>query len=156
MARYKYTEAEAGQGMFLTVNLSKQLLPGTFEYTLDKLVDHEIDMSSFAGNYHNDTTGRLAINPAVLLKLVLYGYSKGMLSSRKLENLSKTNIIAKALCDDTEMDHSTIADFVSSNSENIKKVFAEILLVCQELKLIHGEMFAIDGCRLPSNASKEW
>ena len=156
MARYKHTEAEAGQGMFLTVNLSEQLLPGTFEFTLDKLVDTEIDMSGFAAHYHNDTTGRLAINPAVLLKLVLYGYSKGILSSRKLEDLSKTNIIAKALTDDSEMDHSTIADFVSSNSENIKKVFAEILLVCQELGLIRGEMFAVDGCRLSSNASKEW
>jgi hexokinase len=38
MARYKHTEAEGGQGMFLTVNLKEQLLPGTFEYMLNDLV----------------------------------------------------------------------------------------------------------------------
>jgi hypothetical protein len=42
------------------------------------------------------------------------------------------------------------------NGEEIKKIFTEVLYFCNELKLIGGEMFAIDGCKLPSNASKEW
>jgi hypothetical protein len=62
----------------------------------------------------------------------------------------------KALAEDSEPDHATIAEFVSSNSEAVKKLFMQIVLKCQELKLITGEMFAIDGCKLPSNAAKEW
>jgi hypothetical protein len=53
-------------------------------------------------------------------------------------------------------DHTTIAKFIVRNSERIKGLFAEVLLYCNELGLIGGDMFAVDGCRLPSNASKEW
>jgi hypothetical protein len=38
----------------------------------------------------------------------------------------------------------------------VKKIFTEVLYFCNELKLIDGKMFAVDGCKLPSNASKEW
>jgi hypothetical protein len=41
-------------------------------------------------------------------------------------------------------------------SQEIEKVFTEVLLVCDELTLIGGKMFGQDGCKLPSNASKEW
>ena len=142
--------------MFLTVNLKEQLLPGTFEHTLNELIDKEIDVSEFDSAYKNDTTGRPGIDPRTLLKLVLYGYSRGKQSSRKIEHLSKNNIIAKALSADIEVDHATIAGFVSGNSEKLKKVFTCVLMICDELHLIGGEKFAIDGCRLPSNAAKEW
>ena len=63
MAKYKTSEAARGQGMFLTVNLKEQLLPGTFEHTLNKLIDKEIDVSEFDSTYKNDTTGRPGIDP---------------------------------------------------------------------------------------------
>jgi hypothetical protein len=65
------------------------------------------------------------------------------------------NIIVKALAENCEPDHSTIALFISSNSEEVRDLFTQVLFKCSELKLITGEMFAIDGCKLPSNASKE-
>ena len=112
-------------------------------------------LSEFDSAYKNDTTGRPGIDPRTLLKLVLYGYSRGKQSSRKIEQLSKNNIIAKALTADIEADHTTIADFVSGNSEKLKKVFTCVLIVCDELRLIGGEKFAIDRRRLSSNAAKE-
>jgi transposase len=122
---------------------------------LNELIDKEIDTSEFDNEYKNDKTGRPGIDPRTLLKLVLYGYSRGKQSSRKIEKLSKNNIIAKALTGDIEADHSTIAYFVSGNSEKLKKVFTRVLLVCGELDLLGGEQFAIDGHRLPSNAASE-
>ena len=80
MARYKHTDAEAGQGMFLPVNLKEQLLPGSFEYMLDRLIGGKIDASAFDTNYKNDETGAAAIPPAALIKLIIYGYSKGRMS----------------------------------------------------------------------------
>jgi transposase len=153
MARFKYTDNS--QGLFLTVNLEEQLLPGTFEWTLDYLIDR-LDLSLFEQNYRNDEKGANAYHPGVLLKIIMFCYSKGILSSRKMEEACKTNIILKALARDSEPDHATIAAFVSTNSEAVQDLFTQVLLQCGELKLITGEMFAIDGCKLPSNASKEW
>jgi len=155
MARYKQTEAKNGQGLFLSINLKEQLLPGTFEYMLNDLIGKRIDISMFDKNYNNDQTGSKAIPPGVLIKLIIYGYLKGVKSSRGLDELSRNNIIAKALAEDMEPHWTTIADFISSNGELFKETFVKVLAYCAELELIGGQEFAIDGCRLPSNASLE-
>jgi len=61
----------------LPVHLVDQLLPGTFEHSVDYLVDNEIDLGVFERRYDNDETGAPAYDPAVLLKVVLFAYSPG-------------------------------------------------------------------------------
>ena len=153
MARYKHTDAEDGQGIFLSVNLKEQLLPGSFEHMLDELIGGKIDISGFDINYNNDKTGATAIPPAALIKLTIYGYSKGKISSRGLWDMGRNNIIAKALTCDIEPHWTTIADFISRNGEKFREVFAKTLAYCVELDLVGAQTFAIDGLRLPSNAS---
>jgi hypothetical protein len=51
---------------------------------------------------------------------------------------------------------TTIASFISSYPLEIEHLFEQILLVCDQEGLLGKELFAIDGCKLPSNASKEW
>jgi transposase len=153
MARYKYTDMS--QGLMLTVNLGEQLLPGTFEWTLNYLFDR-MDLSSFDTNYKNDNLGAAAYSPKILLKAIMFSYSRGIISSRKIESACMENMVLKALAEDSEPDHSTIAAFISDNSEAVKELFAQVLLQCSELGLITGEMYSIDRCKLPSNASKEW
>jgi transposase len=153
MARYKTTEAAAGQGLFLTVNLNEQILPETYEWMLDELIGKKIDISNFDKKYKNDQTGAGAVPPAVLLKLIIYAYSKGCKSSRKIMELNENNITAKALTGDMRIHWTTIADFISGNSEEFKEVFEKVLTYCNELGLIGGETYAVDGLRLPSNAS---
>jgi transposase len=65
------------------------------------------------------------------------------------------NIKAKALTGDMERHWTTIADFISGNGERFKEVFARVPAYCAVLDLIGGQTFAIDGLRLPSNASLE-
>jgi hypothetical protein len=60
------------------------------------------------------------------------------------------------LAEDSEPDHDTIATFISGNGKAVESLFTEVLLQCAQLGLITGEMFAVDGCKLPSNVSKEW
>lgn len=153
MARFKHTDNS--QGQFIAVNLAEQLMPGTFEWTLDLLLN-EADLSLFENKYNNDEKGASAYPPKVLLKVILYCYSRGIITSRKIEKACKENIIVMALAESCAPDHDTIATFISTNNEAISDLFAQILLKCYRLKLITGEMFAIDGCKLPSNASKEW
>jgi transposase len=154
MANYK--ETDKTQGLYLEVNLSDQILPGTFVWTMSTFIDTQADFSGFDLRYNNDMTGVPAIHPRIMLKAVLYGYANGQYSSRKIMKLCKNNITMKALTEDTEPYFTTIARFVSGNKEAVTNLFAEVLYFCNELKLIDGNMFAIDGCKLPTNASKEW
>jgi len=153
MAKYRTTDVAAGQGLFLTVNLQKQLLPDSFEYMLNEIIGTKIDLSVFDKKYKNDQTGASAVPPSVLLKLIIYGYFKGCISSRKIYELNNDNIIAKALTGDMDIHWTTIADFISGNKEEVKEMFVQVLAYCNELGLIGGENFAGDGLRLPSNAS---
>jgi len=139
----------------MAVNLKEQLLPDTFEWTIDYLIN-KMDMSLFEEKYNNDEKGAAAYPPRVLLKIILYCYSRGIITSRKIEKACRDSIIVKALAEDCEPDHATIAAFISTNGEAVKDLFGQILTQCAQLNLITKEMFAIDGCKLPSNASKEW
>lgn len=154
MARYKPYDYH--QGKFIPISFDKQILPGTFEHTLSYLIDHELDLSVFDNRYSNDDTGAPAYDPAILLKIILYAYSRGIVSSRKIEQCCRENIIFMALSCDTAPHFTTIADFISTLDSEIIKLFLEVLLVCDQMNLIGKEMFAIDGVKLPSNASKEW
>jgi len=118
-------------------------------------LEKKIDISVFDDNYKNDKTGSKAIPPAAHVKLIIYGYSKGLKSSRKLMALNDENITAKALTGDMKIHWTTIAEFISSNSEKFQEVFMKVLAYCTELGLIGGRTFAIDGCRLPSNAAMD-
>lgn len=154
MARYKpYSYA---QGKFIPICFDKQIHPGTFEYTLNHLIDHELDLSIFDNRFKNDDTGAPAYDPKILLKIIIFAYSRGIVSSRAIARCCEENVIFMALSADTRPHFTTIADFVSSIDKEIIKLFLEVLLVCDEQGLIGKEMFAIDGCKLPSNASKEW
>ena len=152
----KYKEYDYRQGKFISISFDKQILPGTFEHTLHYLIDHELDLSVFDARYRNDDTGAPAYDPAILLKIILYAYSRGITSSRKIEQCCRENIIFMALSCDTYPHFTTIADFISTLDSEIVKLFLEVLLVCDEMNLIGKEMFAVDGVKLPSNASKEW
>jgi transposase len=140
----------------IPVSLEEQLMPGTLEFAIHTLVETRIDTTVFESRYDNDDTGRLAYDPKILLKVVLFGYSRGLISSRQIERACRENVTFMALTCGGQPDHSTIAAFVSSMREEILPLFRDVLLVCEEEGLLGGTFFALDGCKLPSNASKEW
>jgi len=152
VARYK---EKSQDNVMVPINLKAQLLPGTFEFTLNEIVDNHLDLSLFDSFFHNDDAGPKAYPPQALLKVVLFGYSKGLLSSRRIEEACKSNVLFMALSGEIRPDHSTIASFVSSKAQNIKDLFVQVLAICAQLDLVGVEMFALDGCKLPSNAARE-
>lgn len=154
MARYK--DYDYSQGKFIPIQFDRQILAGTFEYSLHYLIDNEIDLSIFESRYRNDETGAPAYDPAILLKIILYAYSRGITSSRKIAQCCRENIIFMALSADTRPHFTTIAEFISTLDQEIIQLYLEVLMICDEMGLIGKEMFAVDGCKLPSNASKEW
>ncbi|MFC4877211.1 transposase [Microbulbifer halophilus] len=148
--KYSYS-----QDAMAAINFEDQLQPGTFEFTLHRLIDGHIDLSPFNDQYSNDQGGRAAYDPAILLKIILFAYVKGITSSREIQWQCENNIIFKALSCDAVPHFTSIASFVSGYPDAIESVFEQVLLVCDQQGLLGNELFAIDGCKMPSDASKE-
>ena len=152
----KYKRYDYSQSMLIPVFFEEQLMPGTLEFAIHTLVETRMDMSIFDDNYKNDETGRRAYDPKILLKVVLFAYSRGLISSRKIERACRENVTFMALSGNQRPDHSTIAAFVASMKDEILPLFCDILLVCEQENLLGGTFFALDGVKLPGNASKRW
>ena len=152
MARYKPVERG---GMLLPVMLDEQIQAGTFEFALDHLIDHELDCSALDARFCNDEVGALAYDPRVMLKIVLLAYSRGIISSRKIEAACTHNVLFIALSGHSQPSYTHIAKFVRELGAEVQALFTQVLLTCDRLGLIGRTMFAIDGVKLPANASKE-
>lgn len=88
--------------------------------------------------------------------MVLLGYARGLTSSRDIERACRENVVFMALLGDTQPHFTTIAAFIAKLPTEITSVFRDVLLICDEQGLIGKELFAVDGCKLPSNASRTW
>jgi transposase len=152
MPRYKPVYRDP---LLLPVVLAEQVQPGTFEFALDHLVDHELDLSALDARFRNDTTGASAYDPRVMLKIVLLAYSRGLISSRRIEQACQQNVLFMAVSGDSQPSYTHIAKFVRELGEQILPLFTQVLLTCDKQGLVGRQMFAIDGVKLPSNASKE-
>ena len=144
------------QSSMVVINFEEQLQPGTFEHAIHHLIDSRLDMSVFYPRVTNDDTGRPAYDPSILLKIILFAYSKGITSSREIEWQCQHNIIFKALSCDSSPHFTTIANFVRDRSNEIADLFEQVLLICHEQGLLGNELIAIDGCKMSFDASKEW
>jgi transposase len=112
MPRYKPVSYE--QNIMVPISLEAQIVRGTLEFAIHHLIESRVNLSLFGAKIKNDETGRPAYNPKILLKIILFAYSRGIISSRKIEKACKENIIFIALSGWSEPDHTTIANFVSS------------------------------------------
>jgi transposase len=128
MARYK--EYSCDQGKLIPVSFREQIIPGSFEFALNDIVDNVLDLSLFEKRFSNDETGAPAYDPRVLLKIVLYAYSRGINHSRDIARCCVENVMFMALSADTRPHFTTIADFISSMHEEIAPLFRNILLYC--------------------------
>lgn len=138
MARYK--DYSYAQTKMVAISYDRQIVPGTFEHTLSDVID-SMDMSVFEGRYRNDDTGAPAYDPRILLKVVLYAYSKGVIYSRQIARLCCENVVFMALSAGSQPHFTTIAHFVSSMQEEIVGIFRHVVQICMELELIDS----IDG-----------
>jgi transposase len=92
-------------------------------------------------------TGRPPYDPAVLLKLYLYGYLHRIRSSRLLEAECHRNVEVIWLLGKLAPDFKTIADFRKDNLKPLKAVSRQFTVLCRKLELFGGELLAIDGSK---------
>ena len=144
------------QSKFIPIDFSAQIIPGTFEHALAHIIDNHLDLSGFDHWFDNDKGGAAAYSPTVMLKIILFGYSRGYITSRRIANACETNITFMSLSGDVQPHYTSIASFVARMKEQIEPLFTQVLMICDKEGLIGRNMFAIDGCKIKSNASKEW
>lgn len=151
-----FIDTNINQTVFLDVNYLERLGTNTFAFYLYTLLEEERIVADFYSRYKNKKVGRKAYPPALLLRIIFYAYYRGITSSRVIASLCKSDLVFMSLAVGTQPHFSTISNFVSGNCEAIKDLFHKVLLVCDESGLIGKEHFAIDGCKLRTDASKQW
>jgi len=130
----KYKSYNYSQEVLLPVSLEEQLMPGTLEFAIHTLVETRMDISLFDERYSNDETGCWAYDPKILLKVILFAYSRGLISSLRIERVCRENVTFMALSCGQYPDHSTLAGFVSSMKDEILPLFRDVLLVCEKME----------------------
>jgi len=152
----RFIDRNDAQCTLISVCFDDYVQPNSFEFALHYLIEHKLDLSCFDADYNNDVTGRKAYDPAILLKVVLYAYYKGITSSRQIASLCQRHITFMCLSSHSQPHWTTIAHFISSHPEAITSVFEQVLLICDQQGLLGHELIAIDGCKMSSDAAKEW
>ena len=92
----RFIPYDPNQSKMVVINYADQLRPGTFEFAINHIIDHKLDLTIFHPRYQNEEGGRPAYDPAILLKVILFAYAKGITSSHEIQWCCETNIIFKA------------------------------------------------------------
>jgi len=118
----------------------------------DVIVD-SLDFDALGIEVDRHKVGCPQYDPMVMLKLLLYGYSYGVRSSRKLERETHYNLSFIWLTGGLKPDHKTIAEFRRRNKSALKKVLKQCARLCIDLDLIEGNTLFVDGSKVRANAS---
>ena len=114
-----------------------------------------LDLGAIYASYEaKDGRGQAAYAPEMMLRLLLYGYSVGVYSSRKIENRTYEDVAFRYLSADQHPDHDTIAEFRKRHLQALAGLFTQALLLCEKAGLVKLGHVAIDGTKIKANASK--
>lgn len=102
-----------------------------------------------------DQVGNSSYDPRAMLKLLVYGYSTGVRSSRKLEQATHENLSYLWLMGGLKPDHKTIAEFRRKHKEALRNVLKQCVRLCIRLDLIAGNILFVDGTKVRANAARE-
>ena len=142
------------QRLLLPPDLREWLPAGDVALFLSDVVD-ELDLSAIYAAYEQgDRRGQPPYHPAMMVKLLLYGYCTGVPSSRKIERATYRDVAFRVLAGDQHPDHDSIAEFRKRHLEALAGLFVQVLQLCQGAGLVTLGHVALDGTKLKANASK--
>jgi transposase len=114
-----------------------------------------LDLSAIYKSYQDkDGRGQAAYAPEMMVRLLLYGYAKGVYSSRKIQTRTFEDLAFRYLSGDQHPDHATIAEFRKRHLDALSGLFTQALLLCSEAGLVKLGHVSIDGTKIKANASK--
>ena len=114
-----------------------------------------LDLSAIHASYEaGDGRGQSAYAPAMMVRVLLYGYATGTYSSRKIQARTFDDVAFRFLSADAHPDHSTVAEFRRRHLQALAELFTQSLRLCRKAGLVKLGHVAIDGTKLQANASK--
>jgi transposase len=126
--------------------------PDSLPAFLSDLVD-QLDLRPFLAA-HEEPRGMPPYHPAMMLKVLLYGYATGVTSSRRLEARLAADVGFMFLAGQARPDHKTISSFRRRHLVAFSGLFLQVLVLCQKAGLVKLGRVALDGTKLKANASK--
>jgi transposase len=141
------------QALLLPPSLHDWLPEGHLARFIADVIE-ELDLGAVYESYAGDGRGLAAYQPAMMVRLLLYGYCLGVVSSRKIERATYEDVAFRFLSVDAHPDHDTIAAFRKRHLEALAGLFVQALRLCEKAGLVKLGHVAIDGTKLKANASK--
>jgi transposase len=149
-----YLSYDPEQQLLLPPDLRKWLPEGHLALFVSDVVD-ELDLSPIVRHYESgDGRGRPPYHPLMMVKLLVYGYCIGKVSSRKIEQATHEDVGFRVLACNQHPDHDSIANFRQLHLEELAGLFVQVLKMCERAGLVKLGQVAIDGSKLRANASK--
>ena len=117
-------------------------------------VVESLDLSGIMKEYdEGDLRGRPPYHPALMIKLLIYGYCTGRMSSRKLEQATYDDVAFRVLSCNQQPDHDSIAAFRKRHLKELGRLFVQVLQLCERAGLVKLGHVAIDGTKIKANAA---
>jgi transposase len=114
----------------------------------------EMDLDAFYAAYRVDGRSRPAYDPAMMVGMLLYAYARGTRSSREIERACAEDVAFRVIAAQQRPDHATIARFIERHEDAIAGLFGEVLSLCAKQGLAKVGVIAVDGTKVPANASR--
>jgi len=147
-ARYKTVDRE--QLMLLPYDLKEWIPENDIVHFVIEAVK-SVSLGVFASNENG--TGDEQYHPHMMLALLLYCYSHGVFSSRRIERASWKDVAVRYICGNLHPDHDTICAFRVGNEKAITEAFLQVLLLAKEMQVLKVGTVSIDGTKIKANAS---
>jgi transposase len=114
-----------------------------------------MDTAAFYAAYRSDGHGRAAYEPSMMIALLLYCWSRGVRSARRIERACLEDVACRVIAAHQRPDHATIARFVVRHERALGELFGEVLVLCADAGLASVGVIAIDGTKVAANASRD-
>jgi transposase len=145
---------DMGQLLLLPPDLRQWLPDDHLALYVSDIVE-QLDLSAILKVYEEgDARGRPPYHPQMMVKLLLYGYCVGKMSSRKIEQASYDDVGFRVLSGNQQPDHASIAEFRKRHLPELARLFVQVLQLCERAGLVKLGHVAIDGTKIKANASK--
>src|SRR4051794_32218446 len=142
------------QVLLMAPSLRDWVPEGDLAHFVADLVDSgALELSAVYASYEEER-GFPPYDPRLMVKLLIYGYANGVVSSRKLERATYRDVAVRMLCADQHPDHRSIARFRQRHLHALGELFVGALRLCRQGGLVGLGMLAVDGTKLRANASR--
>jgi len=115
---------------------------------------NELDICAITQKYEQEKRGFPPFHPRMMVALLLYSYCRGIFSSRKIMQACQERLTHRVITGDDIPDFRTISDFRKLHLKELKRLFVQVLRLCQEAGLVKLGHIALDGTKIKANASR--